>query len=260
MEQPLRELVFNEARALSLFANGRVRDHRFALSLVCEDIPDPRFNRTYLLEPAKLTSESLEEISMEFFSIRLPQRMDIFLPIPEETESLLKRRKFGLTEEHASIMLLEEFSSALKGNKAVSVEKLSPDLVDTYARLMLKAYEAPADVAITYRSILRHTIPDVFDNKGGELYLAYLKGEPVGTLYLFTEGEMSGVYNLAVSKSARREGIATTLMLEAIRESRAYGAKAMCIQTRVGSFQERFFERLGFKTVAQRKRAIRDLE
>jgi ribosomal protein S18 acetylase RimI-like enzyme len=257
MPASLRELVLNEAHAYAVFANGRIADHRFAISLVCDELPDLRFNRAYVLEPAILTAESLEEISRDFFSVRLPLRLDIFLPIPEETQSLLERKHFDLTEDHASEMVLGSSSTELRRNRSLKIERLSERSLDIFVSIMVKSFETPPDVIPTLRSIFRHTATRALDHRGAVLYLAYLGSEPVGTLYLFSEGGVGGIYNLAVSPPARRQGVATTLMLQAIEESRAAGNRTLCVQTRVASFQERFFERLGFHTVARRKRAVR---
>ncbi|RJP64267.1 MAG: GNAT family N-acetyltransferase [Candidatus Abyssobacteria bacterium SURF_17] len=257
MATHLRELVLNEARAFAVFANGRLHDHRFAVSLVCEELLDNRYNRAHVIEPANLTGESLEEISRDFHSVRVPLRLDLFLPIPPETQSLLERRQFDLTEDHASEMVLGKSATELRRNRAVRLERLPPHLVNTFSTLMLKAYDTPPDLIPTLASTFRHTIPRALNHKGVILYLASLESEPVGTLYVFSQGGVGGVYNLAVALHARRQGVATTLMLQAIEDSLTAGNHTLCLQTRVGSFQERFFERLGFHTIARRKRAVR---
>ena len=257
MAASLRELVLNEARAYAVFANGRLSDHRFAVSLVCDELPDMRFNRTYVLEPGNLTSESLEEISRDYFSLRVPLRLDIFLPIPEDIESLLERRGFELTEDYASEMILGESTTALRKNPGVIVKKMAEPEVDAFNRIMVKAFEAPPDMVATLRSIFGRTVRGALKHSGAVFYLAFLGDEPVGALYLFSHGGVCGGYNLAVAQSARRQGIATTLILQAIEDHMAGGTGTLCMQTRVGSFQERFYERMGFQAIARRKRAVR---
>jgi GNAT superfamily N-acetyltransferase len=257
MSAPLRELVLNETRAHAVFGNGRLADHRFAISLVCDELPDPRFNRAFILEPEHLTPESLEEISRDFLSVRYEFRMDLFLPIPSETQSLLERRDFAMTEDYTCEMVLGRSSTALMRNPAVKVEALSEQTLDMFLRVMLKAYGTPSDVAMTLRSIFRRTAPRALGHRGAALYLAFIGPEPVGTLYLFSQGGVGGLYNLAVTQSARRQGVATTLLLQAIEDSRTAGNTTLCIRAPMGSFHERFLERVGFKTVARCKRATR---
>ncbi|MBI4831282.1 MAG: GNAT family N-acetyltransferase [Candidatus Lindowbacteria bacterium] len=257
MAAPLRELVLNEARALAVFGAGRLTDHRFAVSLICDELPDMRFNRAYVLDAANLTTESLEELSRDFLSSQLSFRMDIFLPILPETETLLNRRGFDLTEDYASEMTLTRPSTRLMGNRAVRIERLSPQFLDAFSTILVKAYNTPPDMVATLVSIFRHTIPRALEHKGAALYLAFLGSEPVGALYLFAQGGVAGLYNLAVALPSRRQGVATTLMLRAIEDSLIAGHETVCLQTGVGTFHERFFERLGFCTVARRKRAMR---
>ncbi|GAB4337951.1 MAG: hypothetical protein Kow0099_11610 [Candidatus Abyssubacteria bacterium] len=259
MASSLRELVLNEARAYAMFANGRTVDHRFAVSLVCDDILDSRFNRTYIIEPAHLTRETLEEVSRDFFTVRLPLRLDVFLPIPAETIELLERKGFEMTEEYASVMMLQENECLLRKNPEVEIRELTTEHLDDFSTIMLKAYGAPLDMVHMFTSIFRGSVARALQSRGTTFFLAFVKGEPVGTLYLFSYGGVGGIYNLAVDERYRRHGVATTLVLQAIEDSRAAGNKTVCLTTRVGSVQEKFFERLKFTTVARRKRAIKQL-
>lgn len=254
----LRELVLNEARAHAVFANGRLIDHRFAVSLLSEELPDPRYNRAYIIEPANLTPETLEEISRDFVSVRLPLRLDIFVPIPDEAQALLERRGFEVTEDYASVMALEDLPSSLRGNPEVEIREPGFERLNDFATVMLKGYDTPPDLVRMLASIFRRTIPRALEHRGAALYLAFLEDEPVGTLYLFSQGGIGGIYHLAVLQQFLKQGVATALMLKAIEDSRAAGNEILCLQTRVGPFQERFFERLGFKTVARRKRAMKE--
>ncbi len=259
MASSLRELVLNEARAYAMFANGRIADHRFAVSLMCDDILDTRFNRGYVIEPANLTRETLEEISRDFITLRLPLRLDIFLPIPPETIELLERKRFEMAEEYASVMVLQENERLLRKNEGVEIRELTTEYLDDFSTIMLKAYGAPLDMVHMFTSIFRGTIARALRSRGTTFYLAFVEGEPAGTLYLFSYGGVGGIYNLAVDERYRRHGVATTLVLRAIEDSKSFGNETLCLTTRVGSIQEKFFERLKFRTVARRKRAIKEV-
>ncbi len=258
MEPSLRELVLNEAGAYALFGAGRLRDHRFAVSVVCEELPDLRFNRAFIIDPSKLTAEKLEEVSRDFFSVQLPLRLDIFVPIPSETEELLKRRRFDLTEDYAAEMVLKDVPPAVRKSRAIRIERLTPRFVDQFSTVICKAFNTPPDVAPVIVSILRHTVPPALEHKNAVFYLAFLGADPVGTIFLYSKENVGGIYNLAVTQDARRRGVASTLMLKAMEDSAAAGNEVLCLQTRVGSVQERFFERLGFEMIARRKRAVRE--
>ena len=155
MKTPLRELVLNEARAYAVFTGGWLRDHGFAVSLVCDQLPDPRFNRAYVLQSEVPTAESMQKLTKDFSSVSLPFRMDVFLPVSKRIEEFLERTMFDVTQNYASEMVL-----------------------------------------------------------------------------------------------------AKTLMLRAIEDSRTVGNSTLCLQTRAESFQEHFYQQLGFEVVARRNRAI----
>ncbi len=169
----------------------------------------------------------------------------------------MERKGFDLTEDYACEMVLGKSSTDMRMNPAVRLESISQLSLNTFTNIMLRAFDTPSDIVTTLRSILRRTVPRAIDHRGAMLYLAFLDDEPVGTLYLFSQGGVGGVYYLTVAESARRQNVGTTLMLQAIKDSQAAGDNTLCVQTRVGTFQEKFFERLGFHTVARRKRAIR---
>ena len=257
MTAPLRELVLNEARAYAVFTGGRVTDHGFAVSLVCEQLPDPRFNRAYVLQPELLTAESLQELMNALSSVPLPFRMDVFLPVAKRIEELLERTRFDVTESFASEMVLTKPSDSPESNPAVRIERLSQDDVDTFSTVLMNSYEMPSEVFPVALPILHQTIFQALEHEGVKLYVAYLGSEPVGVLYLFAENGVGGIYNVGVVPDRRKHGVARALMLRAIQDWRASGHSTLCLQCRAESFQERFYQQLGFEVVARRNRAIR---
>jgi ribosomal protein S18 acetylase RimI-like enzyme len=281
-DAPLRKLVLNEARAYAVFANGRVEDHQFAVSLVCEKLPQNlTFNRAYVLDARLLTAEFLEDITSDFISARLPFQMNVFLPVPDEVQEVLRQKNFTVTENYGSEMVLAKPSAVSERNPAVKVERVSQDLIETFSNTLLQAYSMPPSLIQTFHYFFRRainmllnsyrtpsseaptvgqifcrTIRSALAQSGVRLYLAYLGSKPAGVLYLFSEGGVGGIYNVGVVSEARRQGVATALMLQAIEDSRAAGNSTLCLQTRANSFQERLYERLGFKIVARRNSVI----
>jgi len=257
MTAPLRKLVLNEARAYAVFTGGRVTDHGFAVSLVCEQLPDPRFNRAYVLQSELLTAESLQELMNHSSSVPLPFRMDLFLPVSKKIEQLLGQTLFDVTESFASEMVLAKPPDSPESNPAVRVERLSQDDVDTFSTVLMNSYEMPPDVFPVALPILHRTISEALEHEGVKLYLAALGSQPVGVLYLFAENGVGGIYNVGVQTEGRKQGVARALMLRAIEDWRASGHSTLCLQCRAESFQERFYQQLGFEVVARRNRAIR---
>ena len=257
MKTSLHELVLNEARAYAAFTSGWWRDHGFAVSLVSDRLPDPRFNRSYVLQSEDLTPESLQKLTEDFSSVPLPFRMDVFLPVSRRIEEFLERTMFDVTENYASEMVLVKSPSSPRGNPAVRTERLSQDEIDTFSTVLMKSYEMPPDVFSIAFPILHQTISKALEHQGVMLYVAHLDSQPVGVLYLFAEGGVGGIYNVGVLPESRKHGVARTLMLRAIEDSRAVGNSTLCLQTRAESFQERFYQQLGFEVVTRRNRVIR---
>jgi len=254
---PLRQLVLNEARAYAVFAGGRVTDHGFAVSLVCERLPDPRFNRAYVLDPESLTAESLHELTRDFASVSLPFRMDVFLPVSKRIEAFLERSLFDVTESFASEMVLAKSPPSREANPAVRTERVSQDEIDTFSTVLMKSYEMPPALFPVALPILHETITEALEHEGVMLYLGFVGSQAVGVLYLFAEEGVGGIYNVGVLPESRKQGVARALMLRAIQDSRANRLSTLCLQTRAESFQERFYRELGFEVVARRNRAVR---
>jgi len=182
--------------------------------------------------------------------------MDVFLPISNTTEEFLERATFDVTENYASEMVLAKSAGSPEGNPAVRTERLSQDNIDAFSTVLMKSYQMPPDVFSVALPILHRTISKALEHQGVSLYLAYLGSHPVGVLYLFAEEGVGGIYNVGVLPESRKQGVARRLMLRAIEDSRALGNSTLCLQTRAESFQERFYQQLGFEVVARRNRAI----
>jgi ribosomal protein S18 acetylase RimI-like enzyme len=254
---PLRPLVSNEARAYAAFAGGRVADHGFAVSLVCERLPEPRFNRSYVLESESLTPDSIQALSGDFAPVPLPFRMDVFLPISRRIEDLLERSGFEVTESFASEMVLVGSSQPRPNDPAVRIERVSQAEIDTFSAVLMASYEMPAGVFPVALPILHETIGNALEREGAMLYLGFLGSQAVGVLYLFADEGVGGIYNVGVLPESRKQGVARALMRRAIDDARENRLSALCLQCRAESFQERFYRELGFEVVARRSRAVR---
>jgi GNAT superfamily N-acetyltransferase len=233
-------------------------DHRLAISVVCEELPDPRFNRAYVLDSERLGEEMLRELAEDFASLSLPFRVDVFLPVADEHVAFLRRAMFEVTEQFASEMVLGEGSTSLEANPAVDTMLVSPDEVDSFASVLMQAYQIPPEVVPVAAPIIHGTMSRALEGEGARFYVAHLEGRPVGVLFLYFRRGVGGIYNVGVVPEGRGQGVATTLMLRAMEDSRAAGNATLCLQCRAGSFQERFYEQLGFEIVARRHRAIRE--
>ena len=183
--------------------------------------------------------------------------MDVFLPISNRTEEFLERAMFDVTENYASEMVLAKSPSSPEGNPAIRTERLSQDDIDTFSTVLMKSYEMPPDVFSIALPILHRTISKALEHPGVRSTLHIWAPNPSKCSTCSPRRAWAVIYNVGVLPESRKHGVARMLMLRAIEDSRAVGTSTLCLQTRAESFQERFYQQLGFEVVARRNRVIR---
>ena len=80
----------------------------------------------------------------------------------------------------------------------------------------------------------------------GEGFVAYLAGQPVGTIALQVIGSVGILYDVQTLPGARRKGVAATAVLHALSRAHAKGAELAFLVTPVGAAGYRLYEKLGF--------------
>ncbi len=75
-------------------------------------------------------------------------------------------------------------------------------------------------------------------------YLATIDGVPVGALVRQITGGVAGFFHVATAPNARRCGVATTLMAQALRDAQAQGATVAALTS--SPMAEGIYQRLGF--------------
>src|SRR5262249_23783754 len=80
-------------------------------------------------------------------------------------------------------------------------------------------------------------------------YVAWLKGEPVGSIEIYVGSEIAGVHGLSVLDAYRRRGIASALLDHACEDVRAVGSRRIgLLATSEG---QQVYARRGFREVAR---------
>jgi predicted GNAT family N-acyltransferase len=110
-----------------------------------------------------------------------------------------------------------------------------------YADLLDLRYE----VFCVEQGVPRHEELDGRDH-GGVHLVAVREGEVLGTCRLVFVGTTVQFSRLAVRKSARRRGIATTLLEEADAQSRAADARRLVLHAQ--TYARELYERAGYRT------------
>lgn len=76
-------------------------------------------------------------------------------------------------------------------------------------------------------------------------FLARLDGQPLGTVSLFLDGGVAGIYDVSTVPEARHQGIGTLLTLAALKEARKAGYRFAILQTTGGG--KSLYQKLGFQ-------------
>jgi len=79
-------------------------------------------------------------------------------------------------------------------------------------------------------------------------YLGILDKRGAGTATLIYSGNFGCIYNIGTIPNHRKQGIGSALTLNAVVDSIENGAKIVFLQTEQGSFNEKYFTKLGFST------------
>lgn len=79
-------------------------------------------------------------------------------------------------------------------------------------------------------------------------YLVKSEGEPAGMVSLASDGKYACIYLVGTVPEHRKKGIGSFLTLAATREALKSGANTIFLQTEAGSYNEKLYESIGFKT------------
>jgi len=143
----------------------------------------------------------------------------------------------------------------------LAVRLAAPAEHEAVGRLTLHAYVASG--ILTEDDLYAEHLADVAGRaQDAEVYVADLDGVVVGTVTFCPEGsalrELAGPGDaefrmLAVSPSARRQGVAEALVREVITRSRELGCSAVVLSSQpVQADAHRLYERLGFRRTPEK--------
>ncbi|MBA3824267.1 MAG: GNAT family N-acetyltransferase [Ktedonobacterales bacterium] len=117
-------------------------------------------------------------------------------------------------------------------------------------------FDLPEGITQSYGAMLQ-SVP-FGQHPVGPFFLARQAGEPVGTSALFTTAGVAGVYEVCTAPHARGQGIATALVLAALRQGMARGYRVGVIHA--SEMGERVYRRLGFRAYCTLAAYLREVE
>lgn len=123
------------------------------------------------------------------------------------------------------------------------VREISESKIDVADKLLFTTFEFPIEWKKKWDRLTLDWM-----QKGGKYYVAYVKGKPIGTSFLFSLMKTGGIFNVGTLKEYRKRGVGTALTVHAIMESIKEGNNIHTLQTAKGGNAERLYNEIGFVT------------
>lgn len=225
--------------------------HVGPLTIVNSRLPTDMFNIIYINED---TLPGLDEIAEAVDVFKADKLPFAFWLTSEEAISIadaLRQCHLNCTEvEWGMCADLTHDHHAGKINESLQIKAVDSDVtlldwIQVFCDLL------PGECsAITNFYQLANPLIQKFNNKI-KCYVGYLNNQPVSTCALFFWGNVAGIFDMITVPEMQRQGVATTMMLHALKEARLAGFK----QVSLGASEEgkHVYEKLGFKTYCQLK-------
>lgn len=163
---------------------------------------------------------------------------------------------FKLTKQYTDAWMILDNPTILGTinlKKEVSVSEIdSHREFDVFVKTFQDAYSGDnpddpyANLSPTYVESLRasYNIKDSFDRHH---YIAEWKGKPVGVATAIEAAGIVAIYNVGTITQYRNNGIGKALMAKITQEFAS--AKLLFLQTEYGSYVEKWYQNMGYKTV-----------
>ena len=138
------------------------------------------------------------------------------------------------------VMVCRRRDATAKERPGIDVWPISPDDARTFADIH------SGGARWTRQISLKSTIGAMLD-EANTFYLAYVDGQPAGTLHLLCDEATAGIYAVATAKQFRRRGVATALISRAIADASSNGCEVIALSTEVRNDARHLYVSLGFE-------------
>lgn len=237
----LARRMLNNSNLRMALGPVEIRDLGGALAITSDVAPIPGLNCLADFDAREASVDALLDIG--FGLLRAFDRDPAVEVTPlDRPKSLVKR--------------LERRRLRVTGMRTWMLHRGDPEAIRTNAEVevLMAAAEDAAIFAQVHggserwvRQLSKQTVLAGSLEPGNTFYLGTLHGVPAGTLHMLIDGGMAGIYAVSTLRAYRRQGIASTLMREAIRDARAAGCKEIVLSTDATGDARRLYEEQGFE-------------
>jgi ribosomal protein S18 acetylase RimI-like enzyme len=229
--QSTRDLMANH---LAFLASHRGKVTRTNDAILVES-DRPEF--TYAIPE---TSADLDRLCAAFQSVHVA-------PWSGSKETELKQR--GFTSKGAlTYMTLGKDSCRWTTNEQIAVLRVGTKKeMDLFSEIQSRGFSASQSDHENWHPWLREANHRNLTNSDQIFYVGSMDGRAVGTVLLVFQGSTAGIYAVATLPDFRKRGVAATIMAEALSDAKKRGASTITLQVILGSYAEKFYEKLGFQ-------------
>jgi ribosomal protein S18 acetylase RimI-like enzyme len=160
---------------------------------------------------------------------------------PENLTNILETHGFH-KEIYQSVMVFKGNVLEVDPVPGITIEQISENQVSLFNQVLIEIYDMPLEWKKGFDQLTSERL-----RKGVKCYLAYHNGLPIGTCGLFTSEKTGEIFGVGTMEDYRGRGIATNMVLSAIRDSIQMGNDLHTIRADKGDYPEKLYKKLGFE-------------
>jgi ribosomal-protein-alanine N-acetyltransferase len=235
--------IVNNQRLMRATHRGEYRDLGGALAILSE-APLPEWNCLEAFTTDDRRVEGLLDVGFALLRAfdQPPAARTTPLDRPADVEARLRQRRLVPAGRFTS-MVFRGDAGGIRTNRDVGVRIATPDDASAYATVEAQVTAPKARWGKGF--LLGAALANVLE-LDRTFYMAYRGDEPAGIALVVREGDVAGVYSVATLKSHRGNGVASTLVAQAIADAEREGARLICLECETDAEPMRLFTSLGF--------------
>jgi len=221
-----------------------------------EEIPDdPYLNLATKISDPENVESFVAEVSETFESRGIASSFYLSSYTSSKVKSFLLAQGYGEFANDSWMfwdLNKESFSELIEGLEIKRVE--TEQELDDFTKVFVEVYSKgePDDpyqgLSPLYDKFLRKRFYQEGKDSEAEYYNAYWHGKAVGTGSLLHDGEIGGMFSLAVLPEFRKLGIGKALQARRVERARELDLQYLYLITEAGSRNEKIFAKAGFRT------------
>lgn len=212
------------------------------IPVVSTGTPLPVFNRVYVFEPPD--REDVSRAVSWIADQEVPFRVTVAESALAATEPIVSDLGLVVADDPLPGMALTSLDGIPASDGDLDIELVTDaEGHEAYVDVASAGFGIPVDIT-------RRLVPEApTTDEEMQLLLGRVGGEPVATGNLFQQGDVTGVYAIAVTEAFRRRGSGKAMTWAVLRAGREAGGEIGVLQS--SSMGYPVYERMGFETVVE---------